>query len=85
MNSGTDSPATNSARSIRISIVEGATSDRDPALVAAVDEVQRTLLREVGVGDDHLLDPLGVAITSVSWSSEPSERSPFSGRGVSEM
>ena len=33
--------------------------DGDAALVAEVDEIQRPLLREVGVGDDHLVDPLG--------------------------
>ena len=33
---------------------------RHPALVALVDELDRLALREVGVGDDDLLDPLGV-------------------------
>ena len=60
VNSGTVWPGTNSARSIRISIVVGATCTVTPALVADVDELDRALLREVGVGDDHLLDALGV-------------------------
>ena len=28
----------------------------DAPLVAAVDKVERALLREVGIGDDHLVD-----------------------------
>ena len=33
--------------------------DGHAALVTSVDEVQRPLLREVGVGDDHLVDAFG--------------------------
>ena len=33
----------------------GGDPHRDAALVAAVDELERLVLREVGVGDDHLL------------------------------
>ena len=49
-------PGTNSARWIRISIVDGAMRTVDAAPVALVDELDRLLLREVGVGDDDLLD-----------------------------
>ena len=39
VNSGTVWPGTNSARLIRISIVDGATLHRDAALVALIDEL----------------------------------------------
>ncbi len=58
--------------------------DRDAALMAGIDELHRLVLREIRVGDDHFLDPLA---GEDSWKSSrrPSERSPFSRRGVSEM
>ena len=58
--------------------------DGHPALVAQVDELHRLLLREVRVGDDHLLHAL--AGEDVGQVTElPSERRPLSGRGVSDM
>jgi hypothetical protein len=56
----TEAPGTNSARWTRISIVEGAMRTVTPAAVARVDELDRLLLREVRVGDDHLLHAVGV-------------------------
>ncbi len=61
--------------------------DGDAALVTAVDEVKRTLLGEVRVGDDHLVRraPLAEDVGQ-RWSQlRPRERRPFWGRGVSEM
>ena len=70
---------------MRISIVEGATRTVDAALVALVDELDGALLREVGVGDDHLLHAVLVEHARAGPRCVPSERSPLSGRGVSEM
>ena len=60
--------------------------DADAALVARVDELDGLLLRERGVGDDHLVDAVLRSTTLADRpASLPSERSPLSGRGVSEM
>ena len=54
------------------------------APVALVDELDRLVLGEVRVGDDHLVDPLARSSTSSRFASVPSERSPFAGSGVGE-
>ena len=59
--------------------------DRHAALMAEVDELDGPLLREVGVGDDHLLDALPAEDLAAARPGLPSERRPFCGRGVSEM
>ena len=56
---------------------------RHPAAVALVDQLDASLLGEVGVGDDDLVDACSSSTAGRS-SSAPSDRSPFSGRGVSE-
>ena len=85
VNSGTVWPGTNSARSIRISIVDGATCTVTPRWWQHSTSSTALLLGEVGVGDDHLLDALGVEHLGQVGRASPSERSPFCGRGVSEM
>ena len=61
-NSGSAWPGTYSTLSIRISIVEGATRTRTPVLVAALHELHGLVLREVGVGDQDLVDRIEVAL-----------------------
>ena len=55
-NRGTDWPGTNSARWIRISIVEGATTNADAPPVALVDQLDGVDPGGSRVGDDHLVD-----------------------------
>src|SRR3954471_22540906 len=83
--SGTAWPGTNSARWTRISIVDGAMRTRTacagqraasppaPALrEAAVDELDGLRLREVRVGDDHLVD--AVRVEDLRQVLEPAQR-----------
>ena len=61
-NSGSAWPGTNSTRSIRISIVDGATRTRTPCWWQRSTSSTASLLREVGVGDQHLVDRVEVAL-----------------------
>ena len=61
-NSGSAWPGTNSTRSIRISIVDGATRTRTPWRWQRSTSSTASVLGEVGVGDQHLVDGVEVAL-----------------------
>ena len=84
LNSGTVWPGTNSARSIRISIVDGATCTVTPRWWQMSTS---STARSCGKSGSAMITSWtrSPSSTSGSWSSSPSERSPLCGRGVSEM
>ena len=61
-NSGSAWPGTNSTRSIRISIVDGATRTRTPCWWQRSTSSTASSCGEVGVGDQDLVDRVEVAL-----------------------
>ena len=82
-NSGTDCPGTNSARWTRISIVDGATRTRTPRWWQT--STSSTASCWGNAGSAMMTSSMRCSATTSSMrSSVPSERTPLSGRGVSD-